>query len=160
MRVAVIADTHRHLPETVHRLFAGSDLILHAGDIGSPSVYAELELIAPVIAVLGNNDYPFDYPSTPYSRRETLAGVDVFLAHQPLEVERYLRGCTGVDGAPGLPGICIHGHTHQPRNELVFGVLMLNPGAVYRPRGGSEPSVAVMELSDGRLQELRFFRLR
>ena len=56
MNVGVISDTHGLLrPEAVEAL-RGSDLILHAGDVGSPEVLEALEELAPVAAVRGNND--------------------------------------------------------------------------------------------------------
>jgi putative phosphoesterase len=52
----VISDTHGLLrPEAVAAL-AGCDLIVHAGDVGSPAVLAGLRRIAPVVAVRGNVD--------------------------------------------------------------------------------------------------------
>src|SRR5512141_2900269 len=56
LRIGIISDTHGLLrPEAVAAL-RGSDLILHAGDIGSPDVLAALTGIAPVVAIRGNID--------------------------------------------------------------------------------------------------------
>ena len=44
--------------------FTGVSHILHAGDIGSDSIIAELEVIAPVTAVLGNTDSSSLFPLT------------------------------------------------------------------------------------------------
>ena len=58
--LGVISDTHGILrPEAVAAL-AGSELIIHAGDIGSPEVLKQLREIAPVIAVRGNMDRTLD----------------------------------------------------------------------------------------------------
>jgi putative phosphoesterase len=57
MKIGVISDTQGlPRPQAVYAL-AGSDLILHAGDIGKPEVLEALRAIAPVIAVRGNNDH-------------------------------------------------------------------------------------------------------
>ena len=54
--VGVISDTHGLVrPEAVAAL-AGSELIIHAGDVGGPEVLEELGRLAPVVAVRGNND--------------------------------------------------------------------------------------------------------
>ena len=159
MHIAIISDTHRRLPTAVHRLFEGCDLIMHAGDIGSPRILQELETIAPVLAVLGNNDLPRDYDGIPYQRLEIISGLSIFMAHDQLAVMRYLKTCTGIDGAPSLPDICIHGHSHQPRNEIVAGVRIINPGSIHQPRSGSSRSVAVLALSIGRVDEIRFYPL-
>ena len=54
--IGVISDTHGLVRPEVHKAFRRVDLILHAGDIGSPDVLKELQSIAPVKAVRGNND--------------------------------------------------------------------------------------------------------
>src|ERR1044071_1222337 len=55
-RVGVISDTHGLVrPEAIQAL-KGSELILHAGDIGKPEVLTSLAGVAPVIAIRGNND--------------------------------------------------------------------------------------------------------
>ena len=54
--VGVISDTHGLLrPEAVSAL-RGSDLIIHAGDVGKPEVLDELRRIAPTFVVRGNVD--------------------------------------------------------------------------------------------------------
>src|SRR6185437_6727908 len=63
MRVAVLSDTHaprfwKRCPPAVADRLAGVDLILHAGDVCTAEVLAELGTWAPVRAVLGNNDGP------------------------------------------------------------------------------------------------------
>ena len=57
MKIGVISDTHGYFDPRLPALFAGVDHILHAGDIGRYDIISELENIAPVTAVLGNNDY-------------------------------------------------------------------------------------------------------
>ena len=85
MRIGVISDTHvtasgkRVLPPRLWDDFAGVELILHAGDLVSLHVLTELESIAPVLAVEGNND-PAS-PLLPTFRRLELGGLIVGLAH-------------------------------------------------------------------------------
>jgi uncharacterized protein len=58
MRIGVISDTHGLLrPEAIAAL-KGSDLIVHAGDIGRREVIEQLEDLAPTYAVRGNIDVP------------------------------------------------------------------------------------------------------
>src|SRR5215212_7896747 len=65
-KVGVISDTHGHMDPRVKEIFeqAGVDHIIHAGDIGLPFLILDLEDIAPVTAVLGNNDAAVDYKET------------------------------------------------------------------------------------------------
>ena len=59
--IGVISDTHiphfKKLPEAIWEHFAEVELIIHAGDLSVLSVIAELETIAPVVAVQGNVEY-------------------------------------------------------------------------------------------------------
>ena len=50
----------------------------------------------------------------------------------------------------------MHGHTHIPRNQQIGNVRYVNPGSPTRPRGGSDPSIAIMEIEDGAVVDVRF----
>ena len=56
LKIGVISDTHNFLDPKVAKLFAKVDHILHGGDVGMPWLILELQLIAPVTAVVGNTD--------------------------------------------------------------------------------------------------------
>ena len=56
MTIGVISDTHGVLRSEAREALRGSDLILHAGDLGSAEVLRDLQRIAPVVAVRGNVD--------------------------------------------------------------------------------------------------------
>jgi putative phosphoesterase len=142
LRIGVIADTHGKLPTAVFDIFRGVALILHAGDIGRDEIVSDLEAVARVLAVRGNNDFGYDPTRFPDTRRLTLEGVDLFLCHEP---GRLLR-------VSPPPALVVHGHTHQPRDEQVGPTRFFNPGAVYRPRGGCPPSVGLLELDAGAVE--------
>ena len=147
MKIGIISDTHGSLPTAVRRALSGVDHIIHAGDIGGQHILDELELIAPVIAVVGNCDYFGDYLTAEQTARIALAGTRIYVTHKPEAVTEALMGRGDLPVHAQLPHICIHGHTHIPRNEHVGAVLMLCPGSPVRPRGGSDPSVMLLELN-------------
>jgi putative phosphoesterase len=159
MEIGIISDTHGSLPTAVHEAFAGVDHILHAGDIGGQHILDELGLIAPVTAVYGNCDYFGDYLAVDETARIELEGIRFFIAHTPALIEEALRGRGDIPSGAPLPHICIHGHTHIPRREAKGPVLMLCPGSPVRPRGGSAPSVLLLEARDGRVIDLKFLEL-
>jgi len=64
LKIGVISDTHGYLDPRVEKIFAGVDHILHAGDIGFSVLIVELEFIAPITAVLGNNDEGLPFKET------------------------------------------------------------------------------------------------
>src|SRR2546425_13312467 len=55
-RIGLISDTHGLLRNEAVEALRGSELILHAGDVGKPEILKELRQIAPVVAVRGNVD--------------------------------------------------------------------------------------------------------
>ena len=159
MKIGIISDTHGSLPTAVHRAFTRVDHIIHAGDIGGQHILDELELIAPVTAVYGNCDYFGDYHTATESASITLSGTRLYITHKPESVMRALMGRGGLPTSAPLPHILIHGHTHIPRNEHVGAALVLCPGSPVRPRGGSDPSVMLLELNATRLPRVDLYYL-
>jgi len=56
MTLGILSDTHNYFHPQLPEVLAEVDLILHAGDVGTPEVLDELEKVAPVRAVYGNID--------------------------------------------------------------------------------------------------------
>lgn len=143
MRIGLIADTHGQLHPSVGKHFAGVELILHAGDIGSPKVLEELAAIAPVQAVAGNMDRPPLSTSHPKYRFLELQGVSILLVHRaPSRVELDDLARTW----RRRPRVVVHGHTHCPRQESRSGILFVNPGAAGGR--GDTFSVAILTLQE------------
>ena len=80
MVIGLISDTHGLVRADVHRALAGVEMILHAGDVGGSEILDELALIAPVHAVLGNTDSPFELP-LPLALDLTLGGLRIHVSH-------------------------------------------------------------------------------
>lgn len=153
--VGVLSDTHGKLPMAAVAALADCDVILHAGDICGPGILAELRALAPVHAVLGNNDFDEYGSEVRRFAQFSVAGVRFLMAHYPQDVRRALRGGGPIGPGEPLPHVCVHGHTHVP--EIMTGAdvrpatMVLCPGSVSRPRGGSKPSIAKLELESGRI---------
>ncbi|MCU0783680.1 MAG: metallophosphatase family protein, partial [Verrucomicrobia bacterium] len=124
-------------------LFAGVDHILHAGDVGSHSLLLELEAIAPVTAVLGNTDGGVDLNLTEVAR----IGGHKFLVHHIVKPHA-LGDDLKVRIARERPAAVIFGHTHQAFNQVIGGVLFLNPGYAGKPKFGAERSVAILHCDE------------
>ncbi len=139
MKIGLISDTHNHFDPKVPELFDGVDHILHAGDIGLPWVILELESIAPVTAVLGNNDAGLHFRETEVV---TLAGRK-FLVHHIVDVHRPEEAIRRRI-ARERPDVVVFGHSHKPHNELVGSTLYFNPGYAGKSRFGQSRSVAVL----------------
>jgi putative phosphoesterase len=140
MKIGLISDTHGYLDPRVERIFAGVDHILHAGDIGVPLIVLELGFIAPVTAVLGNNDDGLPFKETEVV---TLDG-DKFLVHHIVQPTA-LHDSISTRIQRERPAFVVFGHTHKQHSGVVNGIHYLNPGYSGRPRFGSERSVALLE---------------
>jgi uncharacterized protein len=144
MVIGLISDTHGLVRPEVHRVFAGVDMILHAGDVGSRDVLAELEAIAPVEAVRGNVD-PFELMLPPAYAFD-VGPVSIHLSHgnelgSPTP-ERLAQKHPAFD-------VIVFGHTHKPVVRRVGSVLVVNPGAAGPRRFNLKPSVARLVVENG-----------
>lgn len=139
MTLGLISDTHGFLDPKIPALFKGVSHILHAGDIGKDSIIAELEAIAPVTAVLGNNDYSRHFELTEVVTIEERK----FLIHhivtpQALTEELQLRV------ARERPDVVVFGHSHRQFSEAIDGVLYVNPGYSGKSKLGLDRSAALL----------------
>jgi uncharacterized protein len=136
--VGVISDTHGLVRDTALGVLKGCDIIIHAGDIGSPAVLERLRELAPVYAVRGNNDRG-DWASTlPLTEVIQLDRHFVYLLHDlhELDVDPVAAGFAAV----------ITGHSHKPSTATRDGVLYLNPGSAGPRRFKLPISVARLDV--------------
>jgi uncharacterized protein len=147
MRIGLIADTHDHFEPQLRSVFAGVDHILHAGDIGELRILDQLGRIAPVTAVLGNNDLHL----TLRPLEVVVLGSWKFLLHHIVHpgalTESLLRRLV-----VETPHAVVYGHSHRPFSVTVGRTLFINPGYAGRTRFGQSRSVAILECSRGELQ--------
>lgn len=140
MKLGIISDTHDFLDPRIAEIFSGVDHILHGGDVGSHTLLLELETIAPVTAVLGNTDGGLSLNLTEVAK----IGGHKFLVHHivnPHALSEELK----VRIARERPDVVVFGHTHKPFNEVIGGVLFLNPGYAGKQRFALERSVAILD---------------
>lgn len=137
--IGVISDTHGLLrPEAVEAL-REVELILHAGDVGSPEVLQTLEAIAPVVAVRGNNDKGAWADKLSYWEVAQVGVVYIYMIHDVKEI----------DFTPEAGGfkVVVSGHSHKPSVEERKGVLYVNPGSAGPRRFSLPISVARLKVS-------------
>lgn len=147
MKIAVVSDTHLARPtegfrRTMEALFSDADIILHAGDMTSTSVFDYLSNWD-LRAVRGNMD-DFDLGARlPESRVEEVAGRRIGIIHgwgspQGLE-DKVFRAFREVD-------IIVFGHSHLPLNTRKGGVTLFNPGS-YRGGYSTPGTVGIIEIA-------------
>src|SRR4051812_12563142 len=84
--VGVISDTHGLLrPEALDALH-GSHFIIHAGDVGDPSIIPALQKIAPVTVVRGNIDTEPWARKLPEDAVLQLSDVRIYVIHNLKEL--------------------------------------------------------------------------
>jgi len=158
MRVAVLSDTHaprfwKRCPPAVADRLAGVDLILHAGDVCTAEVLAELGTWAPVRAVLGNNDGPdvADW-GAPETLDLELEGLRVGMIHDsgPAggRATRMRRRFPAAD-------LVVFGHSHIPWDETVDGRRFFNPGSPTDRRRQPHGTMGELLIVDGEVVNAR-----
>lgn len=142
--VGVISDTHDHLYPEVKQLLEGVDHILHAGDVCSPGVLAELRQIAPVRAVRGNCDAGAWAESLPGRDEFGLGAARIAMIHMGGRLRELVAHN---DPSSAAWDVIVFGHSHQALVELKNGVLVLNPGSAGPRRYGRPRTMAFLRIS-------------
>ena len=137
-RVGLISDTHGLLRPQALDALRGSDLIVHAGDVGKPEILTALRELAPVIAVRGNidkADWAGDLPDTAVAEAGT---VLLYVLHDVKALD--------LDPAAAGFHIVVSGHSHQPGQSERNGVLYINPGSAGPRRFQLPVSLALVNV--------------
>ena len=142
--IGVISDTHGLLrPEALAEL-QGSNLIVHAGDIGDPAILDKLNEIAPVTAVRGNVDKGVWAQKIPQTNVLEVEGVSIYVLHilDELDLKPEAAGFSAV----------FYGHSHVPKQEVKNGVLFFNPGSAGPKRFDLPVSLGRLIVRSGTIQ--------
>jgi uncharacterized protein len=136
--IGVISDTYGLLrPEAVEAL-RGSQLIIHAGDVGKPEILNELRKITPVVVVRGNVDKGSWAAALPMTEVVEIGEATVYVLHDlhQLDLDPAVAGFSAV----------ISGHSHRPSVVQKNGVLFLNPGSAGPRRFDLPVSAALLRV--------------
>lgn len=166
MKIGVISDTHLHgggfhpkkmasrlinqvnesvadLVRLVRPHFQKVDLIIHAGDFVCYEVITALSELAPVEGVAGNMDPPEISSRLPARKVIRAGGLKIGIVHgwgAPHGLaEKVRREFDEVD-------CVVFGHSHQPFQQTLDGVLLFNPGSPTDRRFALSHSVGLLHL--------------
>jgi putative phosphoesterase len=152
MLAVVISDTHlqpgssRALSPPALDWLLRADVVLHAGDVVAPEVLDELRAMAPVHAVLGNNDHRLAR-LLPETLLLDLAGVSVGMIHD--SGPRAGRAARLRARFP-TADVVVFGHSHLPLiEEGIDGQLLFNPGSPTDRRRAPTHTIGLLELDAG-----------
>ncbi len=136
-QLGIISDTHGLLREEALEALRGSELIIHAGDIGGPEIVEALEKLAPVVAVRGNTDHGPWADSLPETAVAEAGDALIYVLHdiQALDLDPAAAGFRMV----------VSGHSHKPGRSERAGVIYLNPGSAGPRRFHLPTTVARVE---------------
>jgi len=120
-RIGLISDTHGLLRKEALEALRGSELIIHAGDVGKPEILETLRTVAPVVAVRGNVDTEPWAQALPETAVAEAGSVSIYILHD----------VKALDLNPASSGfhIVVSGHSHKPGKTERDGVLYINPGS-------------------------------
>ena len=137
-RIGLISDTHGLLRPQALEALRGSELILHAGDVGKPEILDALRELAPLVAVGGNVDKSDWASALPETAVPEAGGVLLYVLHD----------LNTLDLNPAAAGfhVVVSGHSHQPGKFERDGVLYINPGSAGPRRFQLPVTVARLNL--------------
>jgi len=121
LRIGLISDTHGLLRPQAEAFLAGSDFIVHAGDIGNERILESLAALAPLTVVRGNTDHNAWAERLPYTDCLETAGLRLYALHDLSDLP--------IDPLEARVDVVVYGHSHQPRVETRGQVLYVNPGS-------------------------------
>ena len=148
--IGLISDTHGMIRDSALEALADVDTILHAGDVGSRSVYRELDAVAPIRAVRGNADEDGWGQCLAETIVEEACGHRILVLHD-LDLLKSEPADEGIS-------VVVYGHTHTPAADWERGVLNINPGTAGPAAGNRLVTVALLEISEQSIKH-RFVHL-
>jgi uncharacterized protein len=141
--LGVISDTHGLLRPQAIAALAGSDLIIHAGDVGKPEVIDRLGGVAATFAVRGNIDNTTWAARLPPTQTVEVGALRFFVLHDIAQL--------ALDPAAAGFAAVVFGHSHRPSIETRDGVLFLNPGSAGPRRFALPTTVARVRVCGQRM---------
>jgi putative phosphoesterase len=148
-KIGVLSDTHiphfKKLPGAIWEHFAGVELILHAGDLSVLSIIAELETIAPVVAVQGNVESEEVALKLPIKREVVIGHCRIGIIH--ILGDSHNRIKVARQEFP-IARCVVFGHSHIPYSQEHDGQLLFNPGSATDRRRQPRCSIGLLHIDD------------
>lgn len=130
MRIGVLADTHaisfEEVPRKIVAALSTVDLIIHAGDFTTTETLNGLKQLGEVKAVQGNMDSSEIKSTLPVKEIIEAKNKRIGIIHgsgPPWGIEQRVR-----EMFDQQVDIIVYGHSHEPQNKVIDGILFFNPG--------------------------------
>jgi putative phosphoesterase len=138
--IGLISDTHGLLRSEAMEALRGSDLIIHAGDVGNAEILDQLRMIAPVVAVRGNIDKGPCVSGLKATEVVEAGATTIYVLHDIHDLD--------LDPVIAEFDIVVSGHSHKPGKTLRGGVLYINPGSAGPRRFKLPVTIARLKLGE------------
>jgi putative phosphoesterase len=139
MTVGLISDTHGLMRDQALAALRGSDLIVHAGDVGTAAVLEALRALAPVVAVRGNVDKGSWASGLPSTAVAQAGAASIYVLHDIHELD--------LDPVAAGFHMVVSGHSHKAGQTERGGVLYINPGSAGPRRFNLPLTLARLDMS-------------
>jgi putative phosphoesterase len=136
--VGLISDTHGLLRPEALAALRGSDLIIHAGDVGAPEIVEQLRSVAPVVAVRGNVDKGVWASQLPLTAVAEAGSALIYVLHDIAQLD--------LDPVAAQFNLVVSGHSHKPGLIERNGVMYVNPGSAGPRRFQLPITIARLDL--------------
>ena len=160
MKVSLISDTHSYIDDRILHHLDGSDIIIHAGDVGDSSILDAIEKVGDTHCVYGNID------GTPIRSRCSEWELIDLLGHKSLVI--HIAGSVGrynektrnlIETHQPDSIICGHSHILKVMPDKRFNLLHLNPGAAGRHGFHKMRTLLKFEVENAKLKNLQIIEL-
>ncbi len=141
-KIGVISDTHGLLRPEAEKYLEGSDVIIHAGDIGNVEIINRLRKITMVYAIRGNIDKEKWADEFPETLELEIFNKKIFIIHNIKDADI---------GSEKNYNIIISGHSHKPMIKKANGILYINPGSAGKRRFSLPISIAQIKIIEGNI---------
>jgi uncharacterized protein len=138
MLIGLISDTHGLLRPSALRAMHGTELIIHAGDVGDATILDALKKIAPVVVVRGNVDADEWAEELPITAVADAGAAQIYVLHDVKQLD--------LNPAAAGFSIVVSGHSHKPGQTERDGVIYINPGSAGPRRFQLPITVARLDL--------------
>ena len=150
MKILVVSDTHGQgirIYKILRLIGKDTDALIHLGDVVDDlAMVREAFPNLPIYDVCGNCDWGSHEPK---ERLLSFEGAKIFMTHgHRYKVDHSLDRLAYAAEEFGAH-FCLYGHTHIPFYGSVGAVTIMNPASLSVPRGGSNASYGILNITDG-----------
>ena len=153
MKILVFSDSHGNLfrVKKILETFKDVDMIFHLGDNIRDAIKIQEMVSCPVKYVKGNTDLC----EGPLEIIEDICGKRFFLTHgHQYRIKLDLNNLYYA-AQEKKADVVLFGHSHVPYQEIVNGILFLNPGSIGDKRWQPKETYGVIEITESGLLEAR-----